>query len=59
MAAGWAEGSGFMLAHDGGYSRTKAVTEPHFPVDGFTGRDGFIGRAFSDRSQFFLMERIS
>lgn len=58
MAAGWAEGSSFMLPHNGGYSRIKAVTEPHFPMDGFKERDGFIGRAFSDSSQFFLMERI-
>lgn len=59
MAAGWAEGSSFMLPHDGNYSRTKAVIEPHFPVDGFTGRDGSIGRAFSYSSHIFLMEKIS
>lgn len=40
-ATGWAEGSSFLLPHDGGYSRTKAVIEPLFPVlpDGFIGRD--------------------
>lgn len=43
------------------YSRTKAVIEPLFLVDldGFIGWPEFIGRAFSDSSQFFLMERIA
>lgn len=55
MTAGWAEGSSFMLPHDGVYSRTKAATESHLPVV----LDGFIGKAFSDTSQFCLTERIS
>lgn len=61
MATGWAEGSSFMLPHDGGCSRTKAVIEAQFPtvLDRFIGRDGFIGRAFSDCSQFFLTKSIS